>query len=108
MNLQALIEAAVREDLPSGDITTESLGLPERFGEAHLVAKEDLILSGSQPFAETVYKICPDAEINWNFKDGDLVLNKQIVAVLKGDLLQILKAERIALNFLEGFVEFLL
>src|SRR5262245_30527934 len=41
-----------------------------------------------------------NAEIHWQFKDGDLVLNKQTVAWLKGDLVQILKAERVALNFL--------
>lgn len=100
MNLKQLIDAAIREDLPSGDLTVDSLSLPRRPGEAHLVAKEDLILSGTGAFTQTVHRLEPDAEIRWNFTDGELVLNKQIIAVLKGDLMQILKAERTALNFL--------
>lgn len=100
MNLDQLIDAAIKEDIPYGDLTTSSLPVNKRFGEAHLVAKEDIVLSGRKPFEETVYKIEPEAKINWNFDEGDLVLNKQVIAVIEGNLLQILKAERIALNFL--------
>lgn len=99
MSLVQLIEAAIREDLPNGDLTTLSLGQKERKGEAHLVAKEDLIFSGKECFEKTMSRLEPNVEIQWNFADGDMVLAKQVVAVIRGNLLQILQAERIALNF---------
>ena len=100
MNLIELIDAAIKEDIPFGDITTGSLPIKSKMGEAHLIAKEDILLSGVEAFEQTVQKIAPETKIKWNFKDSDLVLRKQVIAVLEGNLLQILKAERIALNFL--------
>lgn len=99
MTLMDLIHAALKEDMPSGDLTTDSLALSPRFGQARLVAKEDLVLSGTAPFEETMMVLEPTARIQWHFKEGDLVLNKQVICVITGDLIQILKAERVALNF---------
>jgi nicotinate-nucleotide pyrophosphorylase (carboxylating) len=42
----------------------------------------------------------PGAKLKWHFEEGQQVLNKQIICTLQGDLVQILKAERVALNFL--------
>jgi nicotinate-nucleotide pyrophosphorylase (carboxylating) len=98
--VNSLIEQAFAEDIPRGDLTTDNLGLGEKIGKARLVAKEDFVLAGRELFDEAVHYMSKEAEINWQFKDGDLVLNKQVAAWLKGDLLQILKAERVALNFL--------
>ena len=100
MDLNTLVEDAIKEDFPSGDLTTESLSLPPRFGEAHLVAKEDLILSGILPVEMIVKRIDSKATIRWNFSEGDFIYNRQVIAVISGNLLQILRAERVALNFL--------
>ena len=96
----SLIEQAFAEDLPRGDVTTDNLGLSARLGKAKLIAKEDFVLAGRDLFSECVHYLEKNADIRWQFKDGDLVLNQQVVAWLQGDLLQILKAERVALNFL--------
>ncbi len=96
----SLIEQAFAEDLPRGDVTTDNLGLGRKFGKANLLAKEDFVLAGRDLFSECVHYMEKDADIRWQFNDGDLVLNQQVVAWLQGDLLQILKAERVALNFL--------
>ncbi len=96
----SLIEQAFAEDLPRGDVTTDNLGLGSRPGKAKLIAKEDFVLAGSTLFNECMHYLEKNADIRWQFKDGDLVLNRQVVAWLQGDLLQILKAERVALNFL--------
>ena len=100
MNIEQLIESAIHEDLPAGDLTTSSLGIAARPGEAHLVAKEDFVLSGKDLFEKTVKRLEPHASLQWNFNDGDLILNQQVLAVIRGDLLQVLQAERIGLNFL--------
>lgn len=100
MNLQDLIIQAYAEDIPRGDTTTDGLGLRERKGIARLVAKEDLVLAGRHVFEACVRHLIPDMTFNWEFKDGDLVLAQQAVCWLKGDLIRLLKAERVALNFL--------
>jgi nicotinate-nucleotide pyrophosphorylase (carboxylating) len=100
MNLLDLIRAALREDMPSGDLTTESLALKARQGRAKLIAKQDLFLSGAPAFEQTVLTLEPNAKLKWHFEEGQQVLNKQIICTIQGDLIQILKAERVALNFL--------
>ncbi len=99
MTLSDLIKTALREDMPSGDLTTDSMALGPRFGQARLIAKEDLVLSGSLAFEQTMLALDPLAKIQWHFKEGDQVLNRQIICHLTGDLMQLLKAERVALNF---------
>lgn len=100
MNLSDLIRAALREDMPKGDLTTECLGLAPRFGQARLIAKQDLVLSGTTPFEQTVETLEPTSKVQWHFREGDRVLNRQILCHITGDLIQILKAERVALNFM--------
>jgi nicotinate-nucleotide pyrophosphorylase (carboxylating) len=100
LDLDELIDKAIKEDIPQGDATTDALGLKEKVGRARLIAKEDLVLSGSEIFNRVMARLEPNVEINWIFKDGDFILRGQAVAALRGNLVQILKAERVALNFL--------
>jgi nicotinate-nucleotide pyrophosphorylase (carboxylating) len=100
MTLNDLILAAVKEDMPNGDLTTDSLALAPRFGQARLIAKEDLVLSGTAAFEETMLLLEPTAKLQWHFKEGDLVLDRQVICIVTGDLIQVLKAERVALNFI--------
>lgn len=100
MNLHELIKAALKEDMPRGDLTTESLALTPREGRARLMAKEDLVLSGTGPFELTMLALEPNAKVVWHFDEGNLVLKGQIICTIHGDLIQVLKAERVALNFL--------
>ncbi len=100
MTLFDLIRAAIQEDMPSGDLTTESLALRPRPGRARLVAKQDLVLSGAPAFEQTMLMLEPHVKIKWHFEEGQSILNKQNICTIQGDLIQILKAERVALNFL--------
>lgn len=100
MTIHELIKAALKEDMPSGDLTTESLALLPRQGTAKLVAKEDIVLSGTGTFEQVILSLDSQARLLWKFEEGDLILKKQIICTIHGDLIQILKAERIALNFL--------
>lgn len=100
MQLDDLIARAYQEDLPNGDMTTDNLGITDSTGRVRLIAKEDLVLAGLEVFDRCVRYIDPEAEIKWQFQDGDLVLDKQVICWIKGDLRKLLKAERVALNFL--------
>jgi len=100
VTLLDLIKTALLEDMPRGDLTTESLALAPRPGRAKLIAKQDMTLSGSEPFEQSILLLEPGAKLKWHFEDGGKVLTGQTLCSLQGDLIQILKAERVALNFL--------
>lgn len=95
-----LVDRALQEDIPTSDITTDGLGVKTRIGVARLIAKEDLVLSGSTLFDLTFKKIDAENKISWGFKDGDLCLKNQTLATIKGNQVTMLKSERVALNFL--------
>ncbi|MEN0057514.1 MAG: carboxylating nicotinate-nucleotide diphosphorylase [Bdellovibrio sp.] len=100
MTLLELIRAAIKEDMPNGDVTTESLALKPRPGRARLKAKEDIVLSGAMAFEQSMQSLEPSARVKWHFEEGEEILKGQIICTIEGDLVQILKAERVALNFL--------
>jgi nicotinate-nucleotide pyrophosphorylase (carboxylating) len=95
-----LIGKAFKEDIPFGDITTESLGLKYVEGKAKLIAKEDIILSGIELLKEAFLWQDPDTEFRFHFEDSQRVLKGQTICEMKGNLLEFLKAERVALNLL--------
>lgn len=95
-----LIRDAFLEDLPSGDVTTDNLDCKEKKGYAFLIAKSDIKLSGQDLFTQSIHFCAPEALVKWHFKDGDTVLKQQKICTIHGDLLPVLKAERVALNFL--------
>ncbi len=100
MTTNDLIKAAIKEDMPTGDITTESLAARPRLGEAILKAKSDLVLSGSPLFEQAMHFLEPNAKLKWLFEEGDFIFKGQNICSIEGNLIQILKAERVALNFL--------
>lgn len=100
MTTLEMIKAALKEDMPLGDITTESLAVKPKQGEALLKAKEDLALSGATAFEQTILFLEPQAKVKWHFNEGDFIFKGQNICSIEGDLIQVLKAERVALNFL--------
>ncbi len=100
MLLNEMIKLALQEDMPTGDVTTDSLGLGSREGRARLVAKEDLVLSGKEVFAATLKMVDSSIQCKWQYDEGNFIWAKQTVATMTGPLQALLKAERTALNFL--------
>jgi len=96
-----LIDAALREDIGGGDITTSSIIRAPLNADAHLIAKERLLLAGSDVFYQVFKKL--DQEINFitHFKDGDEISQGTVLGELSGKVETILKGERVALNFLQ-------
>jgi nicotinate-nucleotide pyrophosphorylase (carboxylating) len=98
-----LIADAFKEDLPGADLTTDPLENQNLKGYAFLIAKADIKLSGQEMFTQSILHVAPASQIKWHFKDGDTVLKQQKICTIHGPLLPVLKAERVALNFL-GFL----
>lgn len=99
-SLNEIIDHALQEDMPQGDLTTESLKIENKPGIAKLLAKEDIILSGREIFDAVILKLEPNTKIKWYFDNSCFVLKGQQICMIQGNLIQLLKAERVALNFL--------
>jgi nicotinate-nucleotide pyrophosphorylase (carboxylating) len=96
-----LIEAALREDIGDGDITTSSIIRTPLKADAHLIAKERLVLAGSDVFHQVYKNLDPEINFIKHFKDGDEIKQGSVLGELSGKVETILKGERVSLNFLQ-------
>ncbi|MDU1177437.1 MAG: carboxylating nicotinate-nucleotide diphosphorylase [Peptoniphilus harei] len=94
------ILAALREDMTSGDITTDSI-LKDEKAEVNLIAKDKGILAGLDVFKRVFELLDEDVTFEFYFSDGDEVNNKDLVGRIRGRAKAILEGERTALNFLQ-------
>lgn len=99
--LDLIIEAALREDMPEGDITSESVVPPESMSAAVILAKEDGVLAGIDVSRRVFDKIDPRTKFRKIIRDGCAFRKGDILARVKGNSVSILKGERTALNFLQ-------
>jgi len=95
-----IIKRAFAEDFPYGDITSESLIDPGATLDAALICKETGVMAGFEVF-ERVYALLGDVTCQFFCKDGDTILRNQKIAEVKGNAINLLKGERIALNFIQ-------
>lgn len=101
MQADDLILMALKEDISSEDVTTNSVIKENTPGKVDLICKEDGIIAGLDIF-ERVFKLLDEAtEIEYFCKDGDKVIRGQLLAVVKGDIRVLLSGERVALNYLQ-------
>ena len=98
---EAAIEAALREDMPGGDITSESVIPADARSEAFFLAKEDGVAAGLEIAARVFAKIDPSVIFIERFKEGSAFRQGDKLARVKGPTIALLKGERTALNFLQ-------
>ena len=99
--LTELIALSLYEDIGFGDITSENLIDKNITGSGVIVAKEPLILSGVD-VALKVFKIVdPNMDVQLFFSDGDSLQENDVLLEVKGNIVNMLKSERVALNFLQ-------
>ena len=99
--LENLIARALEEDIPQGDITSESIIPEDSFSKAQILAKEEGILAGLDVALMVFQYIDPSIYFEKRFKDGDKFKKGDVLAILEGKTISILKGERVALNFLQ-------
>lgn len=99
--IDTIIDAAIKEDMPEGDITSESLVPPESVSKAILLAKENGILAGIDVAARVFWKIDPHIDFIKDIEDGSAIRPGDTLARMEGLSVSLLKAERTALNFLQ-------
>ena len=99
--LDALIESALKEDVGSGDHSSNASIPAETKGEARLFIKDNGILAGMQ-FAEYAFKkVDPSIQFTPYLKDGASIKKGDIAFTVKGSVRTILMLERLVLNCMQ-------
>ena len=95
------IAAALKEDIGKGDITTEFFVPEALHASGRIVAHEPGVVAGTGTAAEIFRRIDPAMDIQIVRRDGEAIVAGDIVIEVRGLARSILKAERVALNFLQ-------
>ncbi|MGF0032031.1 carboxylating nicotinate-nucleotide diphosphorylase [Bariatricus sp. SGI.154] len=103
MTLQVdhLILEALREDISSEDVTTNSVMKEAVKGEVNLICKQDGIIAGLDIFKRVFQLLDETTEVELYCADGDEVKNGQLMGKVIGDIRVLLSGERVALNYLQ-------
>ena len=86
MNADDFILAALKEDITSEDITTNSVMREYQLGEVELICKQDGVIAGLEVFKRVFELLDVNTEITFNVTDGDKVKNGQKLGVVRGDI----------------------
>ena len=101
LNVDNLILQALREDITSEDITTNSV-MPEfKLGEVDLICKQDGVIAGLEVFKRVFELLDANVSFDMQAKDGDTVTVGQHLGKITGDIRVLLEGERTALNYLQ-------
>ena len=101
MTADELILQALREDITSEDITTNSVMREYCKGEVELICKQDGVIAGLEVFKRVFELLDDTTEVTFNCKDGDIVKNGEKLGIIRGDIRVLLSGERTALNYLQ-------
>lgn len=99
-DLNKLIHRALREDVASKDITTNSLIPKDHVSSGIIVAQEDAVLCGLTIVKKVFQKLNRHIRFQTPFKDGAIVKRNTKIITLRGKTRSLLTGERAALNFL--------
>jgi nicotinate-nucleotide pyrophosphorylase (carboxylating) len=95
------IAAALNEDIGQGDITTDFFVPETLHATGRVTVRENAIVAGTGAAAEVFRRVDPSTDIQVVHRDGDEVVAGDLIIEVRGLARSILKAERVALNFLQ-------
>ncbi len=99
--IRDLLEMALREDIGTGDITSESVVPADAHAVGTIISKSYGIIAGLDVAAEIFRMLDPDVNFRKLVSDGEQVHSGQELATAEGSARSILTAERTVLNFLQ-------
>lgn len=101
MQVDKIILNALQEDMPLGDITTDSTVSEELKAKAYLITKEAGVIAGID-VCERVFRLIDNSiSVKKLVKDSQKVEDRTIIMELEGNARALLKGERTALNLLQ-------
>ena len=95
------IAAALKEDIGQGDITTDFFVPETLHATGRVTAREKTVVAGTRAAAEVFRRVDPSVDIQVVHRDGDEIVAGDLIIEVRGLARSILKAERVALNFLQ-------
>lgn len=101
LNVDETILLALKEDITSEDITTNSVMKEYKKGGVDLICKQDGVIAGLEVFKRTFTLLDESTEVTFYCKDGDEVKKGQKLGEVVGDIRVLLSGERTALNYLQ-------
>lgn len=101
LNVDPLILGALKEDITSEDVSTNSVMPHPQAGEVDLICKQDGIICGLQVFERVFTLLDEDTKVEFFVQDGEAVKAGQLMAKVHGDIRTLLCGERTALNYLQ-------
>lgn len=101
LNVDPLILGALKEDITSEDVSTNSVMSHPQAGEVDLICKQDGIICGLQVFERVFTLLDESTKVQFFVQDGEAVKAGQLMAKVHGDIRTLLCGERTALNYLQ-------
>ncbi len=101
LNVDPLILSAIKEDITSEDVSTNSVMPNPTQGVVDLICKQDGIICGLQVFERVFTLLDESTRVEFLVKDGDVVEKGKLMAKVYGDIRTLLCGERTALNYLQ-------
>ncbi len=99
--IRAVVDLALAEDAPWGDVTSELLIPTGATATAVLSARESGVLSGTAVFLTAMTAVDPDIVVEFVLADGDRFDQGKVLATVTGNARAVLRAERVALNLIQ-------
>ena len=99
LNVDPWILSALKEDITSEDVSTNSVMPHPQAGEVDLICKEDGIICGLQVFERVFTLLDEKTTVEFLVQDGAEVHKGQLMAKVHGDIRTLLCGERTALNY---------
>jgi len=100
-DIRRAIRRALQEDLPLGDVTTAALFPSPTPAFARIVAQQSLVVAGLAAAVQTFRTVDASLVLSIHRQDGERAKDGDCLLQIEGDGRSILKAERVALNFLQ-------
>ena len=104
MNRLELLEGLKRflaEDLGSGDLTSESIFADSQPGKARFIARAAFVCAGMETVAPEVFRLCNPCIDYTAVVDGTRVQPDDVLFTAAGPVIDLLRAERVALNLVQ-------
>jgi len=100
MDQKEMIQLALKEDMPEGDISSMYL-FEDDISNAKLIAKEEGVLSGIDLCEAVFLELDPSIRFHAMKQNGEVVHKGEVFAKITGKTKSLLMGERVALNFIQ-------
>lgn len=100
--IDKIVREALEEDIGRGDITTDALIDSAIKVKGEFIAKDDFVLAGFEVAKRVFTELDPEVKFKSSYNEGDWIYKGgYYFALAEGRASSLLKAERVALNFLQ-------